>query len=71
MLSPVLKTSVSVALLYSDITISIIMHIRSLRVMFCANVPYVSQWPNIFLPQTVAPTVLYKYILLSVLLSQC
>jgi len=32
--------------------------------MFCANVPYVSQWTNIFLPQTLAATVFYTYILL-------
>ena len=40
------------------------MHISSVNVMFCANMPYVCHSSNIFLPPTVAPTVLYTHILL-------
>jgi hypothetical protein len=47
---PVLKTSVSAAVSYSDITVSILMHICYMNVTFCANVSYVSQWANMFLP---------------------
>jgi len=65
--SPVLKTSASAALSYSDIKVSILMHISYLNVMFWTNVSYVSQWPYIFLPHTIAHTIetgLYTYILL-------
>jgi len=34
------------------------MHISSLNETLCANVSYVSQWPNMFLLQTIAPTIL-------------
>ena len=40
--SPVPKTSVSAALSYSDIKVSILMHIIYLNVKFYANVSYVS-----------------------------
>ena len=51
------------------IPIYILMHTSSLNVMFCANVQY------IFLPPTIAPTVVYVFctrtFCCSVLLSQC
>jgi len=46
--SPVLKTSFYAALSYSDIAVSILMHIIYLNVMFCINVSYVSQSPIYF-----------------------
>ena len=76
-----LDTSGYAAVMYSDITVSVLMHICSLNVMFCANVSYVSQWPNMFLPQTVAPNLQSLFYIrirmcaqtfsCSVLLSQC
>ena len=54
--SPVLKTSVSAGLSYSDIKVSILMHIRYLNVLFFTNVSYVSNLLHIFLPHTFVHT---------------
>jgi len=51
-----LKTSVSVAVSYSHITVSVLTQIIPLNVMISADGSYVSQRPNIFLPQIIAPT---------------
>jgi len=51
-----LITSVSVAVSYSHITVSVLTQIIPLNVMISVNVSYVSQRHNMFLPQIIAPT---------------